>query len=109
LHLVCAYLLGLVMLLPAVGFFILWRLAFLMGGVVGEALTLFLSVPAGVVVFCLVVAGLRRAILSRMRPGAYPVESLIYLRKWLSDGLMSLSRGVLLPCTRRCTCHPGCG
>jgi amino acid adenylation domain-containing protein len=97
LHLVCAYLLGLGMLLPAVGFFILWRLAFRTGGVLGVSLALFWSVPAGVIVFCLLVAGLRRAILNTMRPGAYPVESLIYLRKWLSDGLMSLSRGLLMP------------
>ncbi len=97
LHLVCADLLGLGMALPAVGFFILWRLAFLTDGVLGVSLALVASVPAGVVVYCLFLAGLRRAILNTMRPGAYPVESLIYLRKWLSDGLMSLSRGLLLP------------
>jgi non-ribosomal peptide synthetase-like protein len=97
LHLLLAYLLGLGLLLPAVGFVIAWRLAFLVGGLAGELVAMACSVPVGVVVSCLVIAGVRRAILSTMRPGTYPVESLIYVRKWLSDGLMSLSRTLLLP------------
>lgn len=55
------------------------------------------SAPAGVVVSCLVFAGLKRLVLSRARPGVYPVGSLVYLRKWLSDGIMRSSRANLLP------------
>ena len=53
--------------------------------------------PVGVVLSCLILALVRRIVLSRVQPGTYPVESMIYVRKWLSDGLMRLSRALLLP------------
>ena len=55
------------------------------------------SVPAGVVAYALYIAGLKKIVLSRIRPGTYPVLSLVYLRKWLSDGLMAATRALLLP------------
>lgn len=97
LHLGCAYLLGLCLTLPALGFFVLWQRGFLPHEFVGIMLALFGVVVAAVVMYCLLLAGLRRVILNRMRPGTYPVESLTYLRKWLSDGLVSFSRNLLLP------------
>lgn len=61
------------------------------------AACLAVAAPVSVLISCFVIAGLKRLVLSRARPGVYPVGSILYLRKWLSDGIMRASRASLLP------------
>ena len=96
-HLAAAELTGLLMGIPGLVLLGLLWLAFLVGGPGWLAVAVLVSVPVGVVTLCLSLAVVRRLVLSSVRPGTYPVESLTYLRKWLSDGLMALSRTALLP------------
>ena len=96
-HLAAAELMTLFMAIPLVFVAVALYASFRLGGLIGLALALLLSVPVGVVLSCLMLALVRRIVLSRVQPGTYPVESMIYLRKWLSDGLMRLSRALLLP------------
>jgi non-ribosomal peptide synthetase-like protein len=96
-HVAASEVMGIVMLLPAVLFLGLYWLAFSRGGPIVGTLAMIASVPAVVILYCVYIAGLKRLILRRIEPGTYPVLSLIYLRKWLSDGLMTFSRGLLLP------------
>lgn len=96
-HLAASEVMGIVMLVPAVLFLGLDWLAFSRGGSIVATLAMIASVPAGVILYCIYIAGLKRLILRRIEPGTYPVLSLLYLRKWLSDGLMTFSRGLLLP------------
>lgn len=56
-----------------------------------------LAVPFSFVLYCLWFALLKRTLLSRLLPGTYSVESVVYLRKWLSDLLMRRARALLLP------------
>ncbi len=63
----------------------------------GIGLWLFSAGPLGVVIACGYIALLKKLVLPRMQPGLYPVHSPLYLRKWLSDGIMRSSRAVLLP------------
>ena len=91
-HVVAADLLIVAMLVPGLAFLLGYWFAFSRGGLVGGASAMIASVPAGVVVYALYIAGLKKIVLSRIRPGTYPVLSLVYLRKWLSDGLMAATR-----------------
>jgi non-ribosomal peptide synthetase-like protein len=96
-HLVAAELTSLLVAVPLLSVAVVLVVSFLVGGPLALALALVLSVPVGVVLSCLILALVRRIVLSRVRPGTYPVESMLYVRKWLSDGLMGLSRALLLP------------
>jgi non-ribosomal peptide synthetase-like protein len=96
-HLVAAEALGILLLVPVAVFVAAYVEALRLGGVAGLALALLVSVPLGIVASCLVLAAARRLILRRMAPGTYPVESVTYLRKWLSDLLMRGARATLLP------------
>jgi non-ribosomal peptide synthetase-like protein len=96
-HLVAADLLGLLFLLPFAAFLAVYVLMYYLDGFRGLGLALIFSVPVGILSSCLALAAVRRLILPRLRPGTYPVESVIYLRKWLSDGLMRSARALLLP------------
>jgi non-ribosomal peptide synthetase-like protein len=58
---------------------------------------LAVSVPVGVGITCLYLAALKRLVLSRVQPGVYSIYSGLYLRKWLSDGIMRSARALLLP------------
>jgi non-ribosomal peptide synthetase-like protein len=60
-------------------------------------LWLVLAGPVGVVIACAYIVVLKKIVLSRLEPGLYPVHSPLYLRKWLSDGIMRSSRATLLP------------
>ena len=91
------HLLPLLSLIPAVPFLALWIFAFWRGGLIAGAASLILSVPLGVVVTCLFIAALKKLILRKAKPGVYRVDSVFYLRKWLSDGMMKASRSILLP------------
>ena len=96
-HFVGADLLGLIGVLPAVGVLVTLWLAYVAGGLVWLFAAAAAWVPLGTVTSCLYLAGLRRLILPRLKPGTYRVESMTYLRKWLSDGIMAASRALLLP------------
>ena len=96
-HVVAADLLIVAMMVPGLTFLLGYWFAFSRGGVVGGASAMIASVPVGVVVYALYIAGLKKIVLGRIRPGTYPVLSLVYLRKWLSDGLMAATRALLLP------------
>ena len=85
------------MAVPLLSVAVVLVVSFRVGGPIALALALVVSVPVGVVLSCLILALVRRIVLSRVRPGTYPVESMLYVRKWLSDGLMGLSRALLLP------------
>jgi non-ribosomal peptide synthetase-like protein len=50
-----------------------------------------------ILVFAFVVVILNRWVLRNIKPGKYPIYSLLYVRKWFSDQLMSLSLIVLHP------------
>lgn len=96
-HLALSYAAAIVMTVPALVVAIAWYLAFIRGGVTALAVALVVSVPAGFVLTCVYFALVKRAVLGRAAPGTYDVHSIFYLRKWLSDGLMRASRGMLLP------------
>jgi non-ribosomal peptide synthetase-like protein len=88
---------AIVMFAPVLLFFGGYWLAFHLGGPLGGAVVVAASVPFSVVVSGMYIAAVKRAVLNRIRPGTFPVLSGMYLRKWLSDGLMGASRAVLLP------------
>jgi non-ribosomal peptide synthetase-like protein len=96
-HLALLELSGLLLLVPAVLVLGLWGHAFLALGIPLGMAALIASVPAVVALYCVFLAGLKRLVLGRAEPGVHPVESVFYLRKWLSDELMKLSRSLLLP------------
>jgi non-ribosomal peptide synthetase-like protein len=96
-HVIATDLLTIVMMVPGLAFLLAYWFAFSRGGLGVGALAMAVSVPAGVVVYSLYIAGLKKVVLRRIPPGTYPVLSFIYLRKWLSDGLMATTRGLLLP------------
>jgi non-ribosomal peptide synthetase-like protein len=66
--------------------------AFSVGGGGWGALSLLVAVPFGIVSSCLMIAGFKALILKRIEPGTYRVESIVFLRKWLVDALMRVSR-----------------
>jgi len=62
----------------------------------GFASALFAG-PLGIISFCLGVAAVKSMVLGKVKPGVYRVESSFYLRKWFIDGLLNISRRLLLP------------
>jgi non-ribosomal peptide synthetase-like protein len=66
-------------------------------GSAGTFAALPLAGLATMLAFCLWVALLKRVVLFRVRPGVYPVESALYLRKWTVDLLMQASRTLAKP------------
>jgi non-ribosomal peptide synthetase-like protein len=69
----------------------------LLWGLPGVVVAVFLSVPVGVASYAFYIAGLKRLVLGKAKPGTYSVYSLFYLRKWFVDELMKVSRRLLLP------------
>jgi non-ribosomal peptide synthetase-like protein len=67
----------------------MWR------GLPGSVLGALLAIPLDVVFYCLWVALLKRIIMHQTPPGTHCVYSLFYLRKWLADTLMRISRQTL--------------
>ncbi len=66
----------------------------------GAAWTVAFTVPASglyVVLYCLLVAGIKWVLLGKERPGACSVHSLEYVRRWTVDALMQLSLMVVQP------------
>jgi non-ribosomal peptide synthetase-like protein len=96
-QLLIIHFLPLVALIPLIPFLALWYFAFADWGILPGILALIVSVPAGVVVTCFFIAALKKAVLSKAQPGTYEIDSVFYLRKWISDGIMKASRAVLLP------------
>jgi non-ribosomal peptide synthetase-like protein len=96
-HVVAAQMLGLVALVPGLAYLLGFLWAYHSGGGFGLVLALIAGAPLGVVTTAVYLAVVRRAVLPRMRPGSYRVCSWLYVRKWLSDGLMKGARAALLP------------
>jgi len=95
LHMAMVYFGGFLMLPFGVAF-----LGLLVGGFVflGPYLGLLLvSVPVGIVAYCFYISLVKYWILPEAKPGIYPLDSVFYLRKWFSDGLMRVNRGLLKP------------
>lgn len=100
LHLALVQVLSLLSLLPLLPMLsALWALLLWMQDAPRSAIGLWLVAagPGGVLVACAYIVILKKLVLSRLEPGLYPVHSLLYLRKWLSDGIMRSSRASLLP------------
>ncbi|MFB9907644.1 Pls/PosA family non-ribosomal peptide synthetase [Allokutzneria oryzae] len=97
-HLVTGTAMGIVVIsVPTVLFgLLIWLLVTRFGWTWGISVTV-LSVPLDVIVFCCYLAGVKRLVLHRIPAGTYPVLSATYLRKWLSDQLMTMTRPLLLP------------
>jgi len=97
LHLLVIELMAVVMFFPGLLLLAALIVAFWKGGLGWGALAVVTSVPLGVLEYCFFIAGLKKLILGKAKPGVYSVYSLFYLRKWVSDGLMKFGRGLLLP------------
>jgi non-ribosomal peptide synthetase-like protein len=96
-QLVILHMLPLFFLLSWVPFLPLIYYAFRDHGLVSGSAVLIAWVPAGTVIMALEIALAKRLVLARAQPGIYPILSTFYLRKWVSDVLMSSARAVLLP------------
>jgi non-ribosomal peptide synthetase-like protein len=97
LYLVLAGLLGVLVIatgIPAVA--LLW-LARAMGGWGPLAGALVAAVPVSMVSFCLLIAAVKAVVLRRMPPGTCRVDSGLFVRKWVVDALLALSRTYLRP------------
>lgn len=72
---------------------------FYFGGLGWLAFCLVVSVPVSIVLYCYIFAGVKHLILPirRSKPGIYSLESRFFIRKWLSDSMMSSSQSVMLP------------
>src|SRR6185295_10683267 len=55
------------------------------------------AATATIILFCLWLVVLNHLFLPRVRPGVYRVDSLFYVRKWMSDRLMQISRTLARP------------
>ena len=96
-HLISYIALGFVPFVAALpGLYLYWRLYLTKGFYVG-----FTAVPAlsalYVICLCAVIAALKWILLGKIRPGAYPIQSFFYLRKWTVDALMQMSLELLHP------------
>ena len=91
-HLLALEVLGFIMLIALVPPGAIIVSAFLFGGFLWLIPAVVFAVPINVVSFCLLVAAIKALILRRVEPGVYPVESWFYLRKWLVDVLLRVSR-----------------
>ncbi len=57
--------------------------------------SVYLLIPVSIVTFCCTIAATKAIILRRIKPGVYPLESLLFLRKWLVDTLVATSGSFL--------------
>ncbi len=64
---------------------------FLWGGISGAVAGVFLSIPIGLVAFCLMIATYKAIIMRKAKPGVYSTESWFYLRKWSADLLLTIA------------------
>jgi non-ribosomal peptide synthetase-like protein len=96
-HLLLIYALELFVLLTALPAATLVVVAFAKGGLGWRIASVIAAAPTFVLSFCLLMAAVKRVVLGSPTPGVYPLESGLYLRKWFSDSLMTLSREVALP------------
>ena len=102
----CGHLIALVLMELMVGLAALPVLALVVAGIAqvvvegvyyGVILALFAAGPLSDVGFCLMSAAFRAVVWRRPHPGVYPVDSVLYLRKWSADFLMGVSRTAVLP------------
>jgi non-ribosomal peptide synthetase-like protein len=86
---VAGEIIGELVLLSAVPPLVIAIATYLYFGLAWAVASVFLSIPLGVVSFCLIVAIAKACILRRSTPGVYPVESWYFLRKWSADSLLT--------------------
>ncbi|WP_308259000.1 Pls/PosA family non-ribosomal peptide synthetase [Pseudonocardia sp. H11422] len=96
-HVMAVEVMSVVLLAPVLLFAGGYWLAFHLGGPLVGVVAVAASVPFSVIFSGLYIAAVKRVVLTRIRPGTFPVLSARYLRKWLSDALMGTSRALLLP------------
>jgi non-ribosomal peptide synthetase-like protein len=94
-HLVLAAAVGVLLVLTMLPSLAIITFSLFLGGLAWGAVSLFLALPVGRVWFCFAVAILKKIILRRMKPGVYPVESTLFLRKWVVDALLNIGRNLL--------------
>lgn len=92
-HFLLLEVLSMVMILTAIPGFALLLGGYVWGGVTGLLLLLVPAAPFSLITFCLLSAGIKRILLPKVEPGVYKLESNFFLRKWLVDMLMTISRG----------------
>lgn len=63
----------------------------------GQITTAIVAGPLAFGSLCLGVVGFKWVVLKKIKPGQYPIHSMLYLRKWTVDGMLRISRGLLLP------------
>jgi non-ribosomal peptide synthetase-like protein len=97
LHVAVVYLIGFALTPAAIPAWALLRWARATPSPVLLAAAIPAAGVASLVTFCLMIVILKRIILFRVRPGVYPVESVLYLRKWAVDLLMYLSKTIARP------------
>lgn len=66
--------------------------AYSLGGIPWLILMILPAAPLSVITFCLLVAAIKKVILPCVEPGLYPIESWFFLRKWLVDTFIAVSR-----------------
>ena len=96
-HIILVEVLAIIMFITVLPSLVIVTFPLLLGGIRWAMVSAFIAVPVHVIWFCLSVAAVKALILGRLEPGVYPVESLLYLRKWLVDVLLSISRTYLHP------------
>jgi non-ribosomal peptide synthetase-like protein len=96
-HFFGLYAVGIFLFLTAIPGIALTVLAFQKGNIGLGFASLLLSVPLNIMVFCLSIVALKAFLVGRVEPGTYPVESALYIRNWLFDIVLTVSRDWVLP------------
>jgi non-ribosomal peptide synthetase-like protein len=97
LHLLVIYVGQIFLLLTALPSLALVIYAIYKWGLLWGFASALIAGPLGIISFCLGVAVVKAIVLGKVKPGVYRLESGFYLRKWFIDGLLNISRRLLLP------------
>ncbi|WP_219908073.1 Pls/PosA family non-ribosomal peptide synthetase [Enhygromyxa salina] len=93
LHLLAADLVGLLLVLMAAPALVGLVLLVVYYGILVAMLATCVAIPVSVLLFCLMTAGFKALILRRLEPGVYPVQSLLFLRKWTMECMLAICSG----------------
>lgn len=96
-QLAAGYALFLALLVPGLALLALTVATYGKFGLVAATAVQALLVPAAVCFYCVYLAVLKRLVLPRVEPGTYSLYGMLYLRKWIADGIVRSSRALLLP------------
>jgi non-ribosomal peptide synthetase-like protein len=97
LSIVGVYLLEAFLLLAALPSVYVLYLAFNKSDWLWWALCLVISIPLFEITFWTLLIAVKYAVIGRTKPGVYRIGGIAYMRKWLLDSLLSLSRLLTLP------------